>query len=383
MKQITGMLAALAVFGAGNVAAQQGVSPDAVAFAQVAVLDGPAAALGTGMNLGLRAAFEEANRAGGIHGRMVRLDAFDDGYEPEASATQARDVIAGDAHIAFIGPVGTPTSQATQPLAADAGMPFIGPFTGAAFLRNPELTNVFNVRASYDAETETWIRHLVDEKGLNKIAILYQDDGFGRAGLSGTVAALERRGMTLVAEGTFARNTTAVRSALLDIRRSEAEAVVMVGPYLPMAEFIRTARQVSFDAEFVNISFVGTDALVAELGAEGAGVIISQVVPYPTDTSIPAVAKYTEALAAVDPAAMPGFISFEGYLVGRLAIAALEAAGPDLTRAGYLATLQGLTTVDVEGLTMTFGPGDNQALDEVFLTMISPAGEITEMGAGG
>jgi ABC-type branched-subunit amino acid transport system substrate-binding protein len=262
-------------------------------------------------------------------------------------------------------------------------MPFIAPFTGAAFLRNPELTNVFNVRASYNAETEMWIRHLVDEQGLTKIAILYQDDGFGRAGLSGTVAALERRGMTLVAEGTFARNTTAVRTALLDLRRAEPEAVVMVGPYLPMAEFIRTARQVSFEAEFVNISFVGTDALVGELGADGAGVIISQVVPYPTDTSIPVVARYTEALAAVDPQARPGFISLEGYLAGRLAIAALEAAGPQVTRAGYLAALQGLTTLDVDGLPMTFGPGDNQALDDVFLTVISPAGEISQMGTGG
>ncbi|MCU0906593.1 MAG: ABC transporter substrate-binding protein [Rhodobacteraceae bacterium] len=378
-----GSLAALAITGAGTAWAQQGVTPDTVTFAQVAVLDGPAAALGTGMNLGLRAAFEEANRAGGVHGRMVRLDAFDDGYEPELSATRAREVIAGDAHIAFIGPVGTPTSQATQPLSAEAGMPFIAPFTGAAFLRDPALTNVFNVRASYDAETEAWIRHLVDEKGLTKIAILYQDDGFGRAGLSGTVAALERRGMALVAEATFARNTTAVRSALLDLRRAEPEAVVMVGPYLPMAEFIRTARQVSFEADFVNISFVGTDALVTELGADGAGVIISQVVPYPTDTSIPVVARYTQALAAVDPAAKPGFISLEGYLAGRLALAALDAAGPEPTRPAYLAALRAMTTVDVDGMTMSFGPGDNQALDDVFLTVISPAGEITQMGTGG
>jgi ABC-type branched-subunit amino acid transport system substrate-binding protein len=383
MKCLLAGLAALTLIGIGGASAQQGVAPDSVAFAQVAAMEGPAGALGTGMNLGLRAAFEEANRSGGVHGRTLRLDAFDDGYEPEQSATRTREVIAGDAHIALVGPVGTPTSQATQPLAAEAGMPFIGAFTGAAFLRNPELTNVFNVRASYDAETEMWIRHLVDEKGLTKIAILYQDDGFGRAGLSGTVAALERRGLTLVAEATFERNTTAVRSPLLELRRATPEAVVMVGPYRPMAEFIRTARQVSFAAEFVNISFVGTDALVGELGAEGAGVIVSQVVPYPTDTSVPVVARYTAALAALDPTAKPGFVSLEGYLVGRLVIAALDAAGPDLTRAGYLAALQGLTTVDIDGLTLTFGPGDNQGSDDVFLTVISPEGEITQMGTGG
>jgi len=375
--------AVLAALVSSGAAAQQGVTPGEVAFAQVAVLGGAAAELGLGVNLGLRAAFEEANRAGGVHGRMLRLDAFDDGYEPELSIARTREVIAGDAHIAFIGPVGTPTSQATQPLAAEAGMPFIGPFTGAAFLRNPDLGNVFNLRASYDAETEEWIRHLVDEMGLTKIAILYQDDGFGRAGLSGVVAALDRRGLTLLAEGTYTRNTIAVKSALLEIRRAEAEAVVMVGAYRPVAEFIRVARQISFTPEFVNISFVGTDALVAELGPDGDGVIISQVVPYPTDLSIPVVARYTEALAAIDPAATPGFVSLEGYLTGRLAIEALEASGPDLTRADYLAGLRGLTSIDVDGLEMTFGPNDNQGLDDVFLTVISPAGEISEMGTGG
>lgn len=383
MKLVLSGLTAVALLLAGQASAQQGIAPDSVTFAQVAALEGPAGALGQGMNLGLRAAFEEANRAGGVHGRMIRLDAFDDGYEPELSAAQTREVIAGDAHLALVGPVGTPTSQATQPLAAEAGLPFIGPFTGAAFLRNPALKNVFNVRASYDAETETWIRHLVDEHGMQNIAILFQDDGFGRAGLSGTVAALERRGMTLVAEAPFARNTTAVRGALLDLRRSKPDAVVMVGPYHPMAEFIRTARQVNFDATFVNISFVGTDAFVRELGAEGAGVIISQVVPYPYDISIPVVRRYTEALAALDPAATPGFVSLEGYLVGRFTLAALDAAGPELTRAHFLATLQGLRDVDIDGMVLKFGPGDNQGLDDVFLTVISPEGDIMQLGAGG
>lgn len=363
--------------------AEQGVTPSEVAFAQVAALAGPAAALGTGMNLGIRAAFDEANRAGGVQGRKLRLDAFDDGYEPETSVEKTKAVIAGNAHIALIGAVGTPTSQATQPLASAAGMPMIGPFTGAAFLRAPKLRNVFNLRASYAAETEMWIRHLVDEEGLKKIGILYQDDSFGRAGLSGVEAALERREMKLAARGAFMRNTLAVKTALLDLRRAGAEAVVMVGPYKPMAEFIRVAHKIDFRPEMVNISFVGTDALVAELGSEGAGVIISQVVPYPQDDKIAVVARYLKALHALDPKAQPSYVSLEGYLVGRLAIAGLEAAGPVLTREAYLAALQGLRTVDLDGLKLTFGASDNQGLDDVFLTVISPEGKITPLRTDG
>jgi ABC-type branched-subunit amino acid transport system substrate-binding protein len=363
-----------------SASAEQGVTANEVAFAQVAAMAGPAAALGTGMNLGIRAAFEEANRAGGVNGRKLRLDAVDDGYEPETSVEKTRTVIAGNAHIALIGAVGTPTSLATQPLATEAGLPFIGPFTGAAFLRDPKLHNVFNLRSSYNAETEMWMRYLVDRQGLKKIGILYQDDSFGRAGLAGVEAALSRRGMALAARGAYVRNTLAVKTALLDIRRAGAEAVVMVGAYKPMAEFIRVAHKIGYTPEFVNISFVGTDALVTELGPGGAGVIISQVVPYPFDSTQPVVARYTRALKAVAPEAPPSFISLEGYLVGRLAIAGLQAAGPGLTRESYLAALQHLGTVDLDGLKLKFGPGDNQGLDEVFLTVISAAGAITELG---
>jgi len=371
------VMALLACLGAPLAAlAQEGVTDTTVRFAQVAAMDGPAAALGTGMNLGIRAAFEEVNRAGGINGRSLALDSFDDGYEPELSVDHVRRVIAENSHIALIGPVGTPTTQATQPLATEGGVPVIGPFTGAGFLRAADMRNVFNVRASYDAETERWIKHLVDEKGLKKIAILYQDDGFGRAGLSGVVAALDRRGMTLVAEGLYARNTVAVKSALIDIRKSEAEAVVMVGAYKPVAEFIRLSRKLDFNPVFMNISFVGTDALLAELGTDGAGVIISQVVPFPQDTTIALVRDYHAALAAIDPAAKPGFISLEGYIAGRLAIEALKAAGPTPTRAGLLTALAGLSTVEMGGITLQFGSGDNQGMDDVFMTVITPDGQI-------
>lgn len=370
----------LCALGAATVAsADQGITDSTVTFAQVAALAGPASALGTGMNEGIVAAFNEVNAAGGVHGRMLAVDAFDDGYEPKGAVGHFRTLIEGNQHIAFIGPVGTPTTQATQPIAAKAGIPVIGAFTGAGFLRDPALGNVFNVRASYDAETEEWIRLLVDERGMQRIALVYQDDAFGRAGQSGVVAALERRGMTLVAEGTYARNTVAVKAAILTIRKAEADAVLMVGAYRPMAEFIRIARGLDMNPTFVNISFVGTDALVTELGSAGQGVIISQVVPFPWDTDNALVARYQEALRATNPDATPGFVSLEGYITGRLAIAALENAGPDLTREGYLAALQSLGTVNLNGMVMQFGPGDNQGLDDVFMTVISATGEIEEL----
>ena len=181
----------------------------------------------------------------------------------------------------MIGAVGTPTSKASQPIATEAKVPFIGPFTGAEFLRNPYNRYVVNVRASYFEETEAWIEHLTKDLGITRIAILYQDDAFGLAGLEGVQRAMAKRNMSLVASGSFKRNTTAVKSALLDIMKGNPQAVVTVGPYKPVAEFIKLAHQVKMDPVFVAISFVGSDSLAQELGSDGAGVIVSQVVPFP------------------------------------------------------------------------------------------------------
>src|SRR5215470_6520458 len=299
-----------------------GVSNDKIIFGQVAALNGPAQALGQGMREGILAAFEDANRAGGVNGRKLEVKSIDDSYEPEKTIVATNKAITEERVFALVGAVGTPTSKAGQPIATAAKVPFIGPFTGAEFLRNPFNRYIVNIRSSYFQETEAWIEHLTNDLGITKIAILYQDDAFGLAGLAGVKRAMAKRDMALVAEGTFKRNTTAIKSALLDIMKGQPQAVVTVGPYKPIAEFIKLARQLKIDAVFMAISFVGSDSLAQELGGQGAGIIVSQVVPFPADKSLPVVTSYQSALAAVNPNSKPGFVSLEGYLVGLLVVEA-------------------------------------------------------------
>lgn len=372
------VLAASALLAAwfGPAQAENGVTADSIVFGQAAVLQGPASALGLGMKEGLLAAFDEVNRKGGVHGRKIKLISVDDGYEPSKAIAATRKLIEDDKVFALIGPVGTPTAVAAQPIAGAAKVPFIGAFTGASFLRNPKLDNVINIRASYDAETEAWVKHLTEDLNIKKIAIFYQDDAFGRAGLSGFEKAMKKRGLPIVAEGTYERNTTAIKTALLALRKAAPEAVVMVGAYQPSAEFIKLARKIEFNPTFVNISFVGASALAKALGTEGAGVIVSQVVPFPWDASTKVIADYQAAIKARDPKAEPEFVSLEGYLVGRLAIAALERAGAEPTRAGLLKAIKESGAFDIGGLQMTYGPDDNEGLDKVFMTVIQPDGSF-------
>ncbi len=356
-------------------AAETGVAPDTIVFGQVAALDGPAGALGRQMQAGILAAFEEANRSGGVKGRKLVLVSEDDGYEPTRSIEATKKLIAEGKVFALIGAVGAATSAATQPIAAEAGVPFIAPFTGAQFLRAPFKPNVVNVRASYFQETEALVERLAKDRGATRIAVLYQDDAFGRAGLMGVQMALDKRGLKLAAEGRFERNTVAVKTAFLAIERASPEAIVMVGPYKPCAEFVKLARKLDLDALFAALSFVGSDALAKELGADGAGVVVTQVVPFPMDAALPVAARYQAALKARDADAKPGFATLEGYLAGRLAIAALEMEAGEPRRKDFLNTIFA-NSFDLGGLNLSFGPQNNQGSSQVFLTILQSDGSI-------
>ncbi len=353
-----------------------GIFDDHIVFGQSAAFSGPARALGDGMKAGIMASFNEINEDGGVHGRRIDLVSLDDAYEPEAAVTNSLRLIEEEDVFALIGAVGTPTSRSATPVAAEAGIPYIGPFTGAEFLRDPSWDNILNLRASYYQETEEMVARLTQDLGIERIAVMYQDDSYGRAGYRGATLALERRGMKPVSIGLYPRNTTAVKTALLDLQRGDPEAIIMIGAYRPVAALIAWARHTGLDPIFMTVSFVGSNALAQELGPAGTGVYVTQVVPFPTDSSLPVVADYLAALKAYDPGIVPGFVSLEGYLAGRLAIAGLERCGRDIDRACFLEGMYGAGDIDIDGFTLRYdNEDDNQGSDAVFLTVIGPDGK--------
>ena len=371
-------LAALLCFPAALPAADEPV----ILFGQSAALTGPTSELGTGMKLGLDAAFNEINANGGIHGYQLRLTSLDDGYEPEAAIVNTRRLIEEEQVFALIGPVGTPTSTAAQPIATEAGVPYIGAFTGAEFLRDAEaLPNVINVRASYFQETEEMAARLSEDLGFDTVSIFYQDDSYGRAGLAGLRRAVDIYGMEIGAEVSYPRNTEAVKLALLDLRRAGAEAVVIIGAYQPASTMIRWARKLDYSPYFVNISFIGSEALARTLGEDGEGVYVTQVVPFPENASLPVVAEYQAALRRIDSGATPSFVSLEGYLAGRLAAEGLRLAGSEPTREGFLRSLKTSGEIDLSGFSLTYGMNDNQGSDQVYLTVIDENGDFASVDA--
>ncbi len=358
----------------GISAEESGISDERILFGQSAAFSGPAQELGKDMRIGIEAAFQEANALGGVHGRQLTLLSLDDAYEPEAAITNTRRLIEQEGVFALIGAVGTPTSLSATPVAAAADVPYVAPFTGAAFLREDRWQNVINLRASYNQETEAMVARLTTDLGIKRIAVMYQDDSFGRAGYRGVRQALERRSMEPVAIGVYQRNTTAVKTGLLNLHSANPDAVILIGAYRPVATLIAWARHIGLDPVFMTISFVGSNALARELGRGGAGVFVTQVVPFPTDNTPPVGIAYRRALTAHAPEATPGFVSYEGYLAGRLAIAALERCGAEVNRTRFLNSLRGADTIDLDGFELRYGATDNQGSDAVFLTVIGTEG---------
>jgi len=375
MKKVFRGIVGAVMLSAGVACAENGVTDSEIVLGQSCALTGKAEALGKGMKLGMNAYFSKINDEGGINGRKIKLITKDDGYEPDKAIPNTKALINDDKVFMLIGEVGTPTSKAVVPVAEEAKVPFFGPFTGAEFLRNPYKKYVINVRASYNQEMEKLAEYLVDQKGMKKIALFYQNDGYGQAGKNGIVKALDKRGMKLVSEGYYERNTTKVGGGILKVRKGKPEAVIMVGAYPACAEFIKQGKKRFLkNAVFCNISFVGTKALKKELGEAGEGCVISQVVNFPWDQSLPLVKEYTEVMTKYASADDIGFVTLEGYMVAKLFCMAAKKT-PELTRENFIDIVNATGTFDLGGITLNYGADDHQGMDKVFLTVIE-GGEI-------
>ncbi|CAE7431866.1 unnamed protein product [Symbiodinium necroappetens] len=384
MNRFSKAMLALAFTGAalvGVAGAENGVTDNSVLLGQSCALNGPAEALGTGMQTGLTVAFGVANANGGVDGRTIELKSMNDSYEPDRCEKAVTALIEKAKVFMMIGGVGTPTAKAAVPVCEANEVPFVAPFTGAEFLRNPFKKYVVNLRASYNQEMEALAAYLVDEQGLKNIACFYQNDGYGQAGLAGITKALESRGMSLAGTGTYERNTVAVGQGLSDVAGTNPDAIIMVGAYKPCAEFIKQAKSndATKSAVFCNISFVGTKALTSELGSLGEGVIISQVVPFPWDTSIPVVKEFHNEMNKAGKSDQIGFVTLEGYLAGKFFVNALDNVEGTPSREAFLASVQNTGTFDLGGFVLEFGPDDHQGSDNVFLTWVND-GKLAPLG---
>jgi ABC-type branched-subunit amino acid transport system substrate-binding protein len=345
------------------------VTSNSILIGQSAAFTGPASELGTEMRAGAMAYFQWINGQGGVNGRKIELRSLDDGYEADRAAANTKKLIEDGVFLLF-GYVGTPTSNASKPIFTAAKVPFVGPFTGAESLRNPLNRYIFNIRASYYDETDKLVGQLVGQT-LDRIAVFYQNDDYGKAGLAGVERAMAKRSMKILATGTVERNTTDVATAVKSICKDEPQGVVMISAYKSCAAFIKEARAAGCNPQFMNVSFVGSKALAHEAGTAGRGVGVSQVVPFPWNLSARVVKEYQQLLEASTGKQNYSFTSLEGFIAAKVLVEGLKRTGNDLTREKFVNAMEQVRDYDVGGFTVSFSPTDHSGSKFVELTVIS------------
>ncbi len=365
---------ALALAAAQGAAAENGVTADKILLGQSVALTGPAAQLGIQMRNGIKAYLDAVNAKGGVNGRKIELTTLDDGYEPARTVPNTKKLIEQDKVFALIGYVGTPTSVPAVPVFTEAKVPFIGPFTGAESLRAPFNRYIFHVRASYYDETDKIVEQVASTGGRN-IAVFYQNDAYGQAGLKGVEIAMQKRNLKISALGTVERNTVKVEEAVAKIAAVKPDAVVMISAYTSCAEFIRQMKKAGSAATFYNVSFVGSKALAAALGKEGVGVAISQVVPYPWGTAVPVVKEYQQ-LSEKAGIKDYDFGAIEGFLVAKVFVEGLKRAGKNLTREAFIGEMEKMRDVDLGGFYVGYSPTNHAGSRFVDLTIIGRDGKF-------
>ena len=366
--------------------AVRGMTDREIRFGIAAPFSGSARELGRQMKLGIETAFNRANEGGGVDGRMLKLYAADDGYEPSRTLDAMKQLYEKDQVFGIIGNVGTPTAVVAIPYALERKMLFFGAFTGANVLRNdPPDRYVFNYRASYVQETDAVVRYLVKMRKISpkQIAVFAQQDSFGDAGFQGVAKAFRAMGVSdagILRLG-YKRNTVEVDEAVntLKAQKTPIKAVVMVGTYRACAKFIEKTKDLIPGLVYTNVSFVGSTALADELMLLGPrfaqGVIVTQVVPAVSGYSS-IVLEYKNALAKYFPGEAPDYVSLEGYVAASVLIQGLKRAGPQFDTEKLVDTLEAMRELDLGlGTKLGFGRAEHQASQKIWGTAIDEKGK--------
>ena len=378
MKLVRALLLVVLSWAGWVAAGEVGVTDKSILIGMTAPFSGPSGPYGLDMKMVINAYFRQLNEAGGVHGRRLDLRSLDDGYETERTVANTRALIAQEqvfALLAFYG--SSPTTAAMNEVFGVAKVPLVGTISGADSLRqsprdHPNNRYMFNVRASYANETEAIVNQLVS-LGFKSIAVFYQNDGFGKSGLEGVLAALRKHNQVPSAVATVERNSADVSGAVQTIAKANPQAVIMVTLYKASAAFVREMRKAKQNPQFMTLSPVGADLLVEELGNEARGIGISQVMPYPWNDTLPMVREYQKLLGKQGK---PSYYGIEAYAMAKVLVEALRKAGKEPTREKLVAALEGMQNHDLGGYRVSYSPTDRTGSRFVDLTVIGSGGRV-------
>jgi ABC-type branched-subunit amino acid transport system substrate-binding protein len=367
------LLATIALAGGYPSRAEVGILPRSILLGQSAAFSGPSGELGREFRKGAHEYIQQVNAHGGIYGREIVVIYRDDQYEPARTLANTKQLVEQEGVFALFGYVGTPTFQAALPIIEANKVPVIATVSGAQALRKPNKNSVFNIRASYHDELSTIVQYL-KHYGKKEIALIYQNDSFGKDGKLGLEKALKREGLRPpIVSLPIQRKAPlhVIQKVAQSTADAKPDAVITISAYNNVANVVEALRQKKSDAQIFTISFVGSQALAKQLGKNGHGVGISQVVPFPWDARMPLVKEYQNVITKNRSNTQYGFSSLEGFLAAKVLVEALKDSGPEPTRKKFVAALERMQGKSFGGYQISFSPENHNGSKYVELTFIT------------
>lgn len=368
-------LGALATLPLAFHAASHAQDSGPIKLAQSTAMTGPLVDLGLPMHQGAKVYFSALNAKGGVNGRPIELTVADDGYEVKRSLANIKGFIADGSYFAIFNCLGTPMVEAMLPSVIESGMPFFAPLTGALLARPKGVRSVFNIRASYTDETENLVRHLATI-GIKRVAVVHQNNAFGKDVATAAKRFIAERKMTETATATIENNASDAGAAASKIAASNPEAVLLGLAGKPTVEFAKAIRQQRKGLPMYALSVMGAAATLKEMGDDATGMTVSQVVPLPSNNTVPLVREFQQVWKASGATAEPSHMALEGYVNAKVFAEILRRAGRNPTRSAFIEAAWGIKHYDLGGFEISFNEGELSASRYVELTMVGRDGRL-------
>ena len=354
--------------------AAPGVSATEIVVGHDVDLSGPIAVRMKPLVEAADAYFARVNAAGGVHGRRIRILRTDSGNKPDRTKENVRRLVEKDGVFVMWGISGTGNVAAALPYLEERAVPLIGSTSGADSFYAKTHPMLFNFKAGYGDEIRRMAAHLKDTY-VRKIAVLYMDNGFGREALKSAQSAAAANGLEMLAVAAFREDGSDIAQAVATVAKSDPPAVMLLTLSGPAPKVVEEYRRTGQSAQLMALSIIATDALYRAVGDRAKGIIVTQIVPFPTDPGLGIVREYREALTAKGVKEY-SHAGLEGFILARGLVEGLRAAGKNLTREGLVRALEGIRDKDLGGYKLAFGPTDHNGADFIEITLVGRQGKL-------
>jgi len=343
--------------------------------AQVAAFTGAQAGSGKAIRSGINLYLNHVNRNGGINGDRIRLVAYDDGYKAEETVRLVKEVLVKDAPLAFIGVLGTANNEAIikDGILARANVPLVGAISGASTMLGAP--NIYVTKASYGDEVRR-LFEILSLIGINRVAVVYQDDGFGKDIVTGAERAAPVTRVNLVVKVPYERNTTNVKPAVEAVLKSDAQVIYLGAVTSAAVEFIKQYRKGGGTAQVYGVSVIDINGMKKGLSPEElAGYGFGVLWPLTTSRTLPMTREYQQlAKEAKDPDLAER--SMEGYIAAKVLVQGLRQTRS--SPAALSKAVGGMKGVDIGGFLIDFTRPKQTGSQYVDFAIVNKTGSILQ-----